>query len=150
MTKVEDPAEDVTRIVRELWKDQGEARKQRQAECTELYYGCDWSGDDEGADRDALAAFGIEAEVSGYNVVQSITDTSVNRLVQNRVRPLILTENGNAAQQQQAQSLQKVIEGTFWDAKIYGELGQHVCFDGHIYDAGGVKVYPDSVLSVGS
>lgn len=139
----DDPAEDVTRIVRQLWKDQGEARAQRQVDCTELYYGCDWSGDDEGSTRDALAGIGIEAEVSGYNVIQSITDTSVSRLVQNRVRPLILTENGNAEQQQQAQSLQKVIEGTFWDAKIYGELGQHVCFDGHIYDAGGVKVYPD-------
>jgi hypothetical protein len=143
MAKVEDPAEDVTRIVRQLWKDQGEARQERQAHCTELYYGCDWSGDDEGVTRDALSANGFEAEVSGYNVVQSITDTSVSRLVQNRIRPLILTENGNAEQQQQAQALQKVIEGTFWDAKIYGELGQHVCFDGHIYDAGGVKVYPD-------
>jgi hypothetical protein len=64
-------------------------------------------------------------------------------MVQNRVRPLILTEDGNAEQQQQAEALQKVVEGTFWDAKIYGELGEHVCFDGHIYDAGGVKVYPD-------
>jgi hypothetical protein len=139
----EDPAEDVTRIVRQLWEDQGAARQQRQIDCTELYYGCDWSGDDEGTTRDALAGVGLEAEVSGYNVIQSITDTSVSRLVQNRVRPLILTESGNAEQQQQAQALQKVIEGTFWDAKIYGELGQHVCFDGHIYDAGGVKVYPD-------
>ncbi len=143
MLQVDDPAEDVTRIVRELWEKQGKNRKLRQDQCTELYYGCDWSGDDDGADRDALAGVGLEAEVSGYNVVQSITDTSVNRLVQNRIRPLILTENGNAEQQQQAQSLQKVIEGTFWDAKIYGDLGQHVCFDGHIYDAGGVKVYPD-------
>jgi hypothetical protein len=139
----EDPAKDVTRTVRALWEDQGKARQQRQIDCTELYYGCDWSGDDEGSTRDALAGVGLESEVSGYNVIQSITDTSVNRLVQNRIRPLILTESGNAEQQQQAQALQKVIEGTFWDAKIYGELGQHVCFDGHIYDAGGVKVYPD-------
>jgi len=140
----EDPAEDVTRIVRQLWEDQGAARQQRQVDCTELYYGCDWSGDDEGTTRDALGGVGIQSGgVSGYNVIQSITDTSVSRLVQNRVRPLILTEGGDATQQQQAQSLQKVIEGTFWDAKIYGELGQHVCFDGHIYDAGGVKVYPD-------
>lgn len=140
----DDPAEDVTRIVRQLWEDQGADRQQRQVDCTELYYGCDWSGDDEGSTRDALAGVGIQnGGVSGYNVIQSITDTSVSRLVQNRVRPLILTENGDATQQQQAQSLQKVIEGTFWDAKIYGELGQHVCFDGHIYDAGGVKVYPD-------
>lgn len=140
----DDPAEDVTRIVRQLWEDQGKDRQQRQVDCTELYYGCDWSGDDEGSTRDALAGVGIQnGGVSGYNVIQSITDTSVSRLVQNRVRPLILTENGDATQQQQAQSLQKVIEGTFWDAKIYGELGQHVCFDGHIYDAGGVKVYPD-------
>lgn len=139
----DDPAADVTRITRQLWQDQGRNRQQRQIDCTELYYGCDWSGDDEGETRDALAGVGIEAEVSGYNVIQSITDTSVSRLVQNRIRPLILTESGNAEQQQQAQALQKVIEGTFWDAKIYGELGEHVCFDGHLFDAGGVKVYPD-------
>jgi hypothetical protein len=140
----EDPADDVVRIVRQLWEDQGADRQQRQVDCTELYYGCDWSGDDEGSTRDAMASAGIQnGGVSGYNVIQSITDTSVSRLVQNRVRPLILTEGGDATQQQQAQSLQKVIEGTFWDAKIYGELGQHVCFDGHLYDAGGVKVYPD-------
>jgi hypothetical protein len=140
----EDPAADVTRITRQLWADQGKGRKQRQLECTEVYYGCDWSGDDEdGGDRSALAGIGIEPDPTGYNVIQSITDTSVSRLVQNRIRPLILTENGNAEQQQQAQSLQKVVEGTFWDAKIYGELGEHVCFDGHLFDAGGVKVYPD-------
>lgn len=139
----DDPAADVSRITRELWEKQGRARQERQAQCTELYYGCDWSGDDDGASRDALAGVGIEPEPSGYNVVQSIADTSVSRLIQNRIRPLILTENGNAEQQQQAKLLQKVVEGTFWDAKIYGELGEHVCFDGHIYDAGGVKVYPD-------
>jgi hypothetical protein len=139
----DDPAESVTRITRQLWEQQGSARRQRQLDSTEIYYGCDWSGDDEGTTRDALAGVGLEPDATGYNVIQSITDTSVSRLVQNRIRPLILTENGNAEQQQQAQSLQKVVEGTFWDAKIYAELGEHVCFDGHLFDAGGVKVYPD-------
>ena len=138
-----DPAGDVVSVTRQLWEDQGRNRMRRQQDCTEIYYGCDWSGDDEGATRDALSGIGIEPDATGYNVVQSITDTSVSRLVQNRIRPLILTENGNAEQQQQAQALQKVVEGTFWDAKVYGELGEHVCFDGHLFDAGGVKVYPD-------
>ena len=139
-----DPSADVVRITRQLWEDQGRNRQQRQRDCTEIYYGCDWSGDDDdGLTRNALSAVGVEPNATGYNVVQSIADTSVNRLVQNRIRPLILTEGGNAEQQQQAASLQKVVEGTFWDAKIYGELGQHVCFDGHLFDAGGVKVYPD-------
>lgn len=140
-----DPSAEVVRITRQLWESQGRHRQQRQRDCTEIYYGCDWTGDDEsGVERDGLMAFaGVEPSATGYNAVQSITDTSVSRLVQNRIRPLILTEGGNAEQQQQAISLQKVVEGTFWDAKIYGELGQHVCFDGHIYDAGGVKVYPD-------
>ncbi len=137
----EDPATDVVKITRELWQDQGRNRKQRQEDCTDLYYGCDWSAD-EGMGS-ALAANGIAPEPTGYNVIQSITDTSVSRLVQNRIRPLILTENGNAEQQQQADALQKVVEGTFWDAKIYGDKGEHVCFDGHLYDGGGVKVYPD-------
>lgn len=147
MTKVEDPADDVSRITRQLWEQQGRGRQQRQTDCTELYYGCDWSAgdsdDEAGGMRDALHGIGVDPDPSGYNVIQSIADTSVSRLVQNRIRPLILTENGNAEQQQQAKLLQKVVEGTFWDAKIYGELGEHVCFDGHIYDAGGVKVYPD-------
>lgn len=141
--EAEQVATDVVRITRGLWDDQGKARQTRQSQCTEVYYGCDWSGDDEGSTRDALSAVGLEPEPSGYNVIQSITDTSVSRLVQNRIRPLILTEDGNAEQQQQADALQKVVEGTFWDAKIYGELGEHVCFDGHLFDAGGVKVYPD-------
>lgn len=139
----EDPAEDVTRITRQLWENQGRNRQTRQKQCTEVYYGCDWSGDDEGGDRDALSAVGVEPSPTAYNLIQSITDATVSRLVQNRIRPLILTENGNAEQQQQAEALQKVVEGTFWDAKIYGALGQHVCFDGHLFDAGGVKVYPD-------
>lgn len=142
--QVRDPSADVTRITRQLWEDQGRNRQQRQLDNTELYYGCDWSGDDDdGLTRNALSSVGISPSPTGYNVVQSITDTSVSRLVQNRIRPLILTENGNADQQQQAQAQQKVVEGTFWDAKIYGELGEHVCFDGHIFDGGGVKVYPD-------
>ncbi len=142
--QVRDPAADVTRITRQLWEDQGRNRQQRQLDGAELYYGCDWTGDDEsGATRNALSGVGLGPSPTGFNVVQSITDTSVSRLVQNRIRPLILTENGNAEQQQQAEALQKVVEGTFWDAKFYGELGEHVCFDGHIYDAGGIKVYPD-------
>lgn len=141
---VRDPSEDVARITRQLWEDQGRNRQQRQLDCTELYYGCDWSSDDDdGLTRNALSAVGVNPTPTGFNVVQSITDMSVSRLVQNRIRPLILTENGNAEQQQQADAQQKVVEGTFWDAKIYGEKGEHVCFDGHIYDAGGIKVYPD-------
>jgi hypothetical protein len=142
--QVRDPAADVTRLTRQLWEDQGRNRQQRQLDCAELYYGCDWSGDDDdGATRNALGAVGINPNPTGYNVIQSITDTSVSRLVQNRIRPLILTEDGDADEQQQAEELQAVVEGTFWDAKIYGELGEHVCFDGHLSDAGGVKVYPD-------
>lgn len=137
-------AADVVRITRELWNDQGKARQTRQSQCAEVYYGCDWSSDDDdGGLRYGLSSVGASPTPSGYNVIQSITDTSVSRLVQNRIRPLILTENGNAEQQQQAQALQKVVEGTFWDAKVYGELGEHVCYDGHLFDAGGIKVYPD-------
>jgi len=142
--QVRDPAPDVVRVTRQLWEDQGRNRQQRQLDCTEIYYGCDWSGDDDdGLTRNALSSAGIDPNPTGYNVVQSITDTSVSRLVQNRIRPLILTEDGDADEQQQAEELEKVVEGTFWDAKIYGELGEHVCFDGHLFDAGGVKVYPD-------
>ncbi len=141
--QAEDAAAEVVRITRELWNDQGSARQERQKYSAEVYYGCDWSGDDEGATRDALAGVGFAPTPSAYNVIQSITDTSVSRLVQNRIRPLILTEDGNADQQQQAELQQKIVEGTFWDAKIYGELGEHVCYDGHLFDAGGVKVYPD-------
>lgn len=142
-TEEDQVASDVVRITRGLWDDQGKCRQQRQRDCIEVYYGSDWSGDDDGEMRDALGGIGVAPDPSGYNVIQSITDTSVSRLVQNRIRPLILTENGNAEQQQQSEALQKVVEGTFWDAKIYGDLGEHVCFDGHLFDAGGVKVYPD-------
>src|SRR5688572_20463897 len=86
----ENVAANVARITRELWADQGKGRQKRQSQSTEVYYGCDWSGgdDNDAADRDALSGVGISATPSGYNVIQSITDTSVSRLVQNRIRPL--------------------------------------------------------------
>lgn len=136
-----DVCHDVVRITRELWQSQGAERRDRQRYCLELYYGCDWSSDEELGG--ALGAAGLRPEPTGYNVIQSITDTSVNRLVQNKIRPLILTEGGDAAQQQQAQALQKVVEGTFAEAGVYSELGRGVCFDGHLSEAGAVKVYPD-------
>lgn len=139
-TQVDDPAKEVCKVARQLWTDQGEDRRQRQQDSLELYHGCDWSDDQDGG---ALRGFGIEPDITGYNVIQSVTDTSVSRLVQSRIRPLILTEGADAKLQKQAELLQKLIEGTFWEAKIYGELGEHVCFDGHLFDAGGVKVYPD-------
>lgn len=136
-----DVCSEVVRITRELWQSQGSLRRDRQQYCAELYYGCDWSSDEELGQ--ALAGVGARPEPTGYNVIQSITDTSVNRLVQNKIRPLILTEGGDAAQQQQAEALQKVIEGTFAEAGVYGELGRDVCYDGHLFEAGAVKVYPD-------
>lgn len=136
-----EPERAVSRIVRQLWNDQGRDRRDRQRDATEVYYGSDWSSDEETAGT--LRAYGVQPDPAGYNVIQSITDTSVSRLVQNRVRPLILTEDGNAQQQEQSRALQRVVEGTFWDAGVYGELGEHVCYDGHLFDAGGIKVYPD-------
>jgi hypothetical protein len=136
-----DVCHDVVRITRELWQSQGAERRDRQRYCLELYYGCDWSSDEELGG--ALGAAGVRPEPTGYNVIQSITDTSVNRLVQNKIRPLILTEGGDAQQQQQAEGLQKIVEGTFAEAGVYGELGRDVCYAGHLSEAGAVKVYPD-------
>jgi hypothetical protein len=136
-----DPCAEVVRITRELWKRYGDDRRQQQEDALELYNGCDWSGDEPG--KAALRRWGAEPDSAGYNLIQSITDTAVSRLVQNKIRPLILPENGNAQQAQQAQALQKVVEGTFWDCRLYKDLGPQICFDGHLFNFGAIKVYPD-------
>jgi hypothetical protein len=90
-----------------------------------------------------LAATTWGVDPATYNVIGSMVDTRASHVFKNKVRPYFLTEKGSWEDRESAQGMQRAVEGTFHASGIYGELGQHVCWDGEVYEAGCVKVVPD-------
>lgn len=82
-------------------------------------------------------------EPIGYNLVASCADTMAGHLLRNKVRPLFVTDRGSVDQKQQAEGMQRAVEGEFHAAGVYGDLGVDVCYRGLILDAGGVKTQAD-------
>jgi hypothetical protein len=77
------------------------------------------------------------------NAIQSVTDTQCAHIYQNKVKPFILTEDGNYEDRTRAEGMMQFIEGLFLATEIYGKLGKRICWDGAIFGAGIVKVVPD-------
>lgn len=120
-----------------LRKRQGPERKDRAEDCLALYEGHAL------ADLGLLASAMWGAEAPSFNVVASIVDTRSSHVYRNKVRPFFLTSRGNWEHREKARGMQQCVEGTFHQAGIYGELGQHTCWDGEVFEAGVVKVTPD-------
>ena len=123
--------------VSRLYEDQHADRAQMARDCNVLYEG------NAAKELGLLAATAWGIDPASFNVIGAMVDTRASNVFENKVRPFFLTEKGKFKEREQAQAMQMAVEGTFHASGIYGELGQHVCWDGEVFEAGAVKVIPD-------
>ncbi len=90
-----------------------------------------------------VVQFYDHAEAPSHNVIQAVTDTLVSQLVKNKVKPLYLTEAGDAKLRMQAEGMSLAVEGLFIEAGVYGDLGRAWAQDGSVFGDGLLKVFPD-------
>lgn len=91
----------------------------------------------------ALSEFFEQAEMPSHNVIQAVTDTLVSQLVKNKVKPLFLTQGGDAKLRRQAEGMSQAVEGTFMEAGVYGDLGRDWAQDASVWGTGMLKAFPD-------
>lgn len=96
-----------------------------------------------GADDALMHSLGLGAEPPGINLVNYCVDTKTAHIVHNKVRPLFVTDKGDAQLQAKAKAMQRAVEAHFTEAELYGEVGMSLCFDGNTFDAGAIKTTPD-------
>lgn len=75
-----------------------------------------------------------------FNVVQSMIDTAVSKIVKNKPRPYFLTDGGDWSQKRKAQKLTQFIDGAFYHTNFYTKLGtgfKHSC----IFGTGALKIF---------
>jgi hypothetical protein len=120
-----------------LHTKQGRDRRDWADDCLALYEG------NAARELGLVAATVWGVDPATFNAVGACVDTRASHVFRNKVRPFFLTQRGNPAERQKAQGMQMAVEGTFHEAKIYGELGQHICWDGETFEAGCCKVVPD-------
>ena len=73
------------------------------------------------------------------SVITSCVDTLVSKMVQNRPRPVFLTDNGDYRQRNLAKQLTNFIAGEFYRTKAY-ELGAEILRDACVLGTGAIKV----------
>lgn len=95
------------------------------------------------------ANFGLPAERPTFNLVQSVTDTLVSRIAQNRPAPVFLTDNGNYKQRTLAKKLNNFILGEFFHAKAYAK-GSIALRDALVTGTGVLHVFegPDNRVEI--
>jgi hypothetical protein len=78
------------------------------------------------------------------NTVQSLVDSFVSDVVNNRIRVQVLTDKGKWEDREKAQEMSRAVEAIFDDAGLYDDEGTEICRDGFVCPMGGaVKVTPD-------
>lgn len=89
------------------------------------------------------------AETSGaiqnrvtYNVIQSMIDTVVSKLVKNKPKPSFLTSGGDWSLQRRAKKLSQFVDGQFYACDFYAKRAFAVQ-DSCIFGTGAIKVYRD-------
>lgn len=131
------PHEEVVRYGRALKDGDGNDRRDRADAALILYHGSGRYSFTSSVD----SAF--EAVPPGFNLIQSAVDTLVSNVVRNKIRPMIVTENGDAELKEKAVGMQRAVEGLFQNAGLYGDLAFQVARTGFLFDAGLVKIWPD-------
>lgn len=133
----DDAARKAANTVRKLYDNQHADRAQWAADCNVLYEG------NAAKELGLIAATSWGIDPATFNVIGAMVDTRASHVFKNKVRPYFLTEKGAFEDREKADGMQLAVEGTFHATGIYGELGQHVCWDGEVFEAGAVKVVPD-------
>ena len=93
--------------------------------------------------------YGLPSERPTFNLVQSVTDTLVSRIGQNRPAPVFLTDNGNYKQRTLAKKLNNFILGEFFHTKAYAK-GSIALRDALVTGTGVLHVYegPDNRVEI--
>lgn len=87
-----------------------------------------------------LAAQSAAKDRMTFNAVQSIVDTMVSHIGENKPRPFYLTSGGNYRQQRKAKKLSQFSDGVFYETKTYRKGPK--CFrDGLIWGDGFMHVF---------
>lgn len=123
--------------VQRLYNQQHQTRAQMARDCLALYEG------NAARELGLIGATNWGVDPATFNVIGSCVDTLCAHVLKNKVRPFLLTKGGSYEEREAAQKDQTAIEGELMSAGIYGELGEHVCWDGEVFEAGCVKVTPD-------
>jgi hypothetical protein len=94
-------------------------------------------------------ATGLPQDRPTFNLIQSVTDTLVSRLSQNRPQPVFLTDNSDYKQRNLAKKLNNFLQGEFYRTKTY-ELATTVLRDACVEGTGVLHVYetPDNKVGV--
>lgn len=74
------------------------------------------------------------------NIVQSMIDTVVSKLVKNKPRPLFLTDNGDWEMQRKAKKLTQFVDGQFYASDYYAKRAMAIQ-DSCIFGTGALKFY---------
>ncbi len=133
----DEAAQRANATVQRLYGQQHESRSQLAKDCEALYEG------NAARELGLLASASWGMDPATFNVIGSCTDTLCAHVLKNKVRPFLLTKGGSYEEREAAQKDQTAIEGELMSHGIYGELGEHVCWDGEVFEAGCVKVTPD-------
>lgn len=129
----------IWRLGHELLQSDGERRRWMASNALTLYHG---------HSRHAFGGGGMllpdnVVTPPGYNLIQAAVDTKTAHIVRNQVRPMFVTERGDSQLRKKALGMQRAVESVFLQTGIWGELGESVCRDGSLFEAGGVKIFPD-------
>lgn len=135
--KAEEVAQLAWKFASDLYGKQHSERRERADDCLALYEG------NAARELGLLAATSWGMDPATFNAIGSVIDTRASHVYRNKVRPFFLTSRGKWEERERAQGMQQGVEALFQEAGIYGELGQHVCWDGETFEAGCVKVTPD-------
>lgn len=133
------PHKNVIAKGRELLDSEGAPRRTRADDALTLYHGSTRYQFDSSSSSQLFP----ELEPTGYNLIRACTDTLTNHIVRNKVRPMFVTERGSSDLKEKALGMQRAVEGEFIRSGLWDALGTMVCRHGNMFDAGGVKVFPD-------
>lgn len=99
------------------------------------------------------AALNALKETISYNLVASVGETAQSRLAKNKPKPFFLTSGGTWEQQRKAKKLNKLVEGIFYETKMYDQsprrfIEAFVFGDGvtHVFEKNG-RVAHEGVLA---
>jgi len=141
-----DPAAEVVRLGRELYSKQGEERISLAEDSLALYLGST-RHNLRGSNSNPLGLVDVLTEAGVENGIQAITDTKVNTILKNRVRPMFVTDGADTDTKQRAEAMQRACDGVMYQQKLQGRKLRGVAMAGYIFEGGGVEWFADCANS---
>jgi len=140
------PAAEVVRLGRELYSKQGEERISLAEDSLALYLGST-RHNLRGSNSNPLGLVDVLTEAGVENGIQAITDTKVNTILKNRVRPMFVTDGADTDTKQRAEAMQRACDGVMYQQKLQGRKLRGVAMAGYIFEGGGVEWFADCANS---